>query len=301
MKKVLICGLGAVGMTYAVKLAGKCELKILVNKNRLERYKKNKPVFNGIEQEFEYIEPSGLYCPDIIIIATKADGLKSAVRDIKNFVKGGTIIISLLNGISSEGVINSVYPEAKVLKSYFIGHSAVREGNSVTQDGTGEIVIEKNAEIIDFFQNCGIKYSCPDNIDYAMWLKFTLNVFSNQVSAILNMNFGALKRNSAFIEFARKIIREVRIIAERQGVANLENLEADALNALSKMSDDGKTSMLQDIIAGRKTEVDIFAGGIIKMGAELGIPTPYNQVLYDLIKIKEEDNEYCIHSCQGRQ
>ena len=67
------------------------------------------------------------------------------------------------------------------------------------------------------------------------------------------------------------------------------------------MCNEGKTSMHQDILAGRKTEVDIFAGEIIKLGKEFNVLTPYNQVLYDLIKIAEENNEHCIHSGKGRQ
>ncbi len=308
MDKVLICGLGAVGLTFAVKFREKCDLRILVDEERLERYKKNKPTLNGKAQEFEYVLPSNntftpvsftpvSFTPDLIIIATKAQGLESAIKNIKNFIGKNTIILSLLNGISSEEKIKAVYPEAVVLKSYFIGHSAVREGNSVTQDGVGEIVAEKNPRVIEIFKRCGINYSCPDDIDYAMWLKFTMNVFSNQTSAILNMTFGELKRNRTFIEFAKKLINEVRLIAEKKGVNNLDNLEADALHALSLMCDEGKTSMHQDILAGRSTEVDIFAGEIIRLGKEFKIPTPYNQVLYDLIKVKEEDNEHRIHTC----
>lgn len=155
MKNVIICGLGAVGMTYASKLGGKsrgkCNLKILVNEERLERYLKNKPVLNGVEQDFNYILPDDNFDADLIIIATKASGLDSAVKMIKNFVSSKTIILSLLNGISSEEVIRSAYPEAKVLKSYFIGHSAVRVGNSVKQDGVGEIVMERDDGLIKFF------------------------------------------------------------------------------------------------------------------------------------------------------
>ena len=287
MKNVIICGLGAVGMTYASKLGGKsrgkCNLKILVNEERLERYSKNKPVLNGVEQDFNYILPDDNFDADLIIIATKASGLDSAVKMIKNFVSSKTIILSLLNGISSEEVIRSAYPEAKVLKSYFIGHSAVRVGNSVKQDGVGEIVMERDDGLIKFFNDAGVGYAVPDDIDYSMWLKFTMNIFSNQTSAVLNMTFGEMKYNKAFIDFAKKIIAEVRSVAE--------NLEKDALDALSRMCDEGKTSMHQDILAGRKTEVDIFAGEMIKLGRELGVPVPYNQVLYDMVKIKEAANE----------
>ena len=301
MKNVLICGLGAVGLTYAVKWKkhpDKCNLKILVDKKRLERYSARKPVFNGEILEFDYILPDGRdFSADLIIIATKFQGLESAIDNIKNFVTPDTRIISLLNGISSEEIISRRYPEARVLKSYFIGHSAVRDGNSVTQDGVGEIVLEYDEETIRFLDECDIKYSIPEDINYALWLKFTMNIFSNQISAILNMNFGELKRNKTFRETAKKIISEVRSIAEKKGVKNLENLESDAFKALDRMCDEGKTSMHQDILAGRKTEVDMFAGEIIKLGKEFGIPTPYNQTLYDLIKIKEENNEYSFHSC----
>ena len=295
MKNVIICGLGAVGMTYASKLGGKsrgkCNLKILVNEERLERYSKNKPVLNGVEQDFNYILPDDNFDADLIIIATKASGLDSAVKLIKNFVSSKTIILSLLNGISSEEIIRSAYPEAKVLKSYFIGHSAVRVGNSVTQDGVGEIVMERDDGLIKFFNDAGVGYAVPDDIDYSMWLKFTMNIFSNQTSAVLNMTFGEMKHNRAIIDFAKKIIAEVRSVAELKGINGLENLEADALRALSRMCDEGKTSMHQDILAGRKTEVDIFAGEMIKLGRELGVPVPYNQVLYDMVKIKEAANE----------
>ena len=302
MYKVLICGLGAVGLTYAVKFLGKCDLRILVDEDRLMRYRANKPALNGKTYEFEYILPSAnTFIPDLIIIATKAGGLDSAIKNIKNFVRQDTIILSLLNGISSEEKIKSIYPNTNVLKSYFIGHSAVRVNNSVMQDGVGEIVTENNPQLIEIFEKCGINYSCPDDIDYSMWLKFTMNVFSNQTSAILNMTFGELKQNGAFIEFAKKLINEVRLVAEKKGIKNLEHLESDALHALSMMCDEGKTSMHQDILAGRKTEVDIFAGEVIRLGKRFGIPTPYNQVIYDLVKVKEENNEHSIHSCAGRK
>ncbi len=289
MKKILICGLGAVGLTFAVKFKKKCELKILVDETRKWRYTSNPPTFNGEKQEFDYILPQeNSYTPDLIIIATKSEGLNSAIKNIKNFIGENTLIISLLNGIASEEQILAEYPNAKVLKSYFIGHSAVRVGNNVTQDGVGEIVCEKNYLLKEILEEAGVNYSMPADINYSMWLKYTMNLFSNQVSAILNMNFGELKRNQAFKNFAKKIIAEVHQIAERKGVNNLENLEADAFAFLDRMCDEGKTSMLQDVLAGKKTEVDIFAGEIIRLGKKFGIKTPCNQVLYDLIKIVEE-------------
>ena len=84
---------------------------------------------------------------------------------------------------------------------------------------------------------------------------------------------------------------------KKKGIKNTSKLEREAIESLDKMCDEGKTSMLQDILAGRKTEVDIFSGEVIRLGKLFGISTPYNKVLYDLIKIKEEKNEHSIHTC----
>ena len=299
MKKVVLCGLGAVGLTFGIKL-NSCrdiDLKVVLDKDRFEKYKLETPVFNGQEQIFEYLLPEQLpKNVDLIIISTKYSGLESALCCIEQAVSEDTRIISLINGISSEEKIKSVYPKSKVLKSYFIGHSAVRNGFSVTQDGVAKIVVEKDEVVEDIFKTANIDYFIPDDIEYSMWIKFALNVFSNQVSAILNLTFGEMKNNKNFILFAKKIIEEVKEIARQKGVKNLDNFEKDSLTALAQMCDDGKTSMLQDILAKRKTEVDIFAGEIIRLGKMYNISTPYNQVLYDLIKIKEENNERSVYS-----
>ena len=266
MKKVIIVGVGAVGLTYAVKLKDKCDLSILVDKERMQKYKENKFLFNDVEYEFNYILPDEKFDADLVIITTKSQHLKEAVKNIKNFIGSNTRIISLINVISSEEIILQAYPDAVVLKSYFIGHSAVRENNSVHQDGVGEIVVEHDIFIEKFFRELNINFSVPEAINYSMWLKYTFNLFSNQVSAVLDMNFGSLKQNQGFKTFAKKIISEVSKIAEFKGVKNVERLEKDALQLLNRMCDDGKTSMHQDILAKRPTEIDIFAGEIIHLG-----------------------------------
>lgn len=296
IQNVIICGLGAVGLAYANKLKCVCNLYILADNERVERYQKNPPVFNGDKTEFDYITPQNAFDADLIIISTKNNGLDSAISYIENFVGENTIILSLLNGIESENKIIKKYGQDKVLHSYFIGHSAVREGNSVTHDGVGKIVFgspypqnkEKLIVLKDFLSKSKIDYEIPEDIMYSLWLKFTMNIFSNQASAIMNLTFGEMKKNKEFHKFAKKVISEVSQIASKEGINNADNLEKDALSALQTMIDSGKTSMLQDILAGRKTEVDIFSGEIIKLGKKHGIETPYNCVMHDMIKILEE-------------
>lgn len=289
IENILICGLGAIGSIYADKIKG---ARVLVDKERLERYKKNPTYFNGELLSPDYILPDDKsFVADLIIIATKFDGFGQAVENIKNFVGENTVILSLLNGVTSEKVLIDKYGADKVLYSYFIGHSAVRVGRHITQDGVNTIVFgspddNKNIERVkNYFDKNGINYDIPDDIIHSMWLKYMLNVSSNQTTALLGYTFGQMLNNERCMSFVKNVMKEVQTIAKAEGVKNTETMVDEALLSLNKMCPEGKTSMLQDVEAGRKTEVDIFAGVMIKLGKKHNIDVPYNKVLKELIEI----------------
>lgn len=301
IKHVLICGIGAIGSIYANKIChyDNKNLKILVDKNRLEKYTKHPKIFNGKELKLNYVLPENTdFKADLIIIATKFYGLFDAIKNIKNFVKNDTIILSLLNGVTSEDYIAEKYGWKHLPHSYFIGHSAMREGNIITHDGKGTLVFgvydekitDKNDEILlkNYFDKVGVDYKIPNDIQHSMWLKFMLNVSSNQASAILHKTFGQMQESPKFRKLLKDIMQEVVEIAKAHGVKNTQTMIDEAFKGFDKMIPEGKTSMLQDIEAGRKTEVEIFAGTVIELGRKYNIPTPYNNVIKEMIDIIEE-------------
>ena len=300
-ENILICGIGAVGSIYAEKIQkySPDNLKILVDEQRLERYTKNPPVFNGKELRLNYILPDDKdFKADIIIIATKFDGLSDAVRNIKNFVKENTVILSLLNGVTSEEIIAREYGWDKLLLSYFIGHSAMRDGRFITHDGVGKIVFgakgsDKTNEkpVQNFFDKLNIDYKIPNDIEHALWLKFMMNVSTNQPSAILRMTFGEMNANEYFMDFAKKLMREVQMIAKAEGVKNTAVMIDEALEAVASMVPNGKTSMFQDVLVERKTEAEMFAGTMINFGKKHNIPVPYNELMYEMFNILHKNFE----------
>ena len=238
IKNVLICGLGAIGSIYADKIKG---AKILVDTGRLERYKKNPTTFNGKVMELDYILPNDDFKADLIIIATKYDGLANAIENIQKFVSDDTLILSLLNGVTSEKIIAERYGAEKVVYSYFIGHSAVRDGRNITQDGINTIVMGANERIQKYFDKVGINYEIPDDIIRSMWLKFMLNVSSNQTTALMRLTFGEMLNNKKCMEFVVNVMKEVQTIAKAESVKNTETMIEDALKALQLMCPEGKT------------------------------------------------------------
>lgn len=305
IKKVIVCGLGAIGAIYADKFQqyNAENFRVLVNEERKERYSKNPISFNGRMLDFNYLLPSDTaFKADLIIVATKFSGLDDAIQEMKNCVKDDTIILSLLNGVTSEDIIAAAYGKDKLLYSYFIGHSSVRTGNSIVHDDVNNIVFgaennlnENVLRVKECFDRVGIKYIIPEDIRRSMWLKFMLNVSANQPTAILRMTFGEMLRNHNFMDFSIKIMEEVRDIAKAEGIRNTESMIEETMQHLHKMIPEGKTSMLQDVEAGRKTEVEMFAGTVIEFGKKHNIPTPYNSILRSMIKIIEEDNSYKVN------
>ncbi len=295
IKNILICGIGAVGSIYADKISrfSRYNLRILVNEERLIRYSTSPVVFNGNELILNYILPENEgFKADLIIIATKFSGLNSAIKNIKNFVGDDTIIISLLNGVISENLIAEEYGWDKILLSYFIGHSAMRDGRFIIHDGVGKIVFgtngtDKTNEFVlkHFFDDVEIDYDISNDIKHSLWLKYMMNVGTNQLSALLGMTFGEMNKNEKFLALAKKIMMEVEAVAKAEGVRNTEFMLNEAMVALSEMIPEGKTSMYQDILAGRNTEVEMFAGTMIKLGKKHNIPVPFNEFIYELFMI----------------
>ena len=295
IRNVLICGLGATGCIFAnkIKKSDDINLKILADKSRFERYTKTPMELNGEVIEFDYILPENNdFKADLILITTKSDGLLSAVENIKNFVKDDTIIMSLLNGITSEKIIAEEYGFDKVITSYWIGHSAMREGNKVVHDGVAKIVFgskdksdKRLKDIKELFEKSDINYEIPEDIEYSIWLKYLMNVSTNQPSAVYNMTFGEMRNNAEIRDLVKNLMKEVQMVAKAEGVKNTEKMYEDAKKSLRTMMSEGKTSMLQDVLAKRKTEVDIFAGTMIKLGAKHNIPVPYNKLMQEKIEL----------------
>lgn len=300
IKNVLLCGLGAIGSIYAVKLQKnkKCNLKILLDEKRLYKYEKEGLDFNGKRYDFDYITPINdeHFKADLIIIAVKYTGLKDVIQNIKNFITKETLLISLLNGITSEDEILKEYPDLKVLYSYFVGHTSTRIGRKIIFDGIGNIIfgsINKNyeneiKELETFFLKNNITYKIPEDINYARFCKFMMNVGLNQTSALTRANYAIFQKKGTNYDFMLELFKEVSLIAKAMGVKNYKNLIPDALNYLNLMIPEGKSSMLQDIENGNKTEVEIFSKTIIQLAHKYNLNVPYNKIVYELISALEE-------------
>ena len=298
---VYILGLGAMGSMYAGKLYDMSpdSVKIIAGRRRIKALTHSGITINGKPYAFSYIEPGDHPQPpaSLIIIAVKSPQLGEAIRDIRSFIGRDTIVISLLNGISSEEIIGGEIGVQHLLYAYGIGMDAVREGYNVTYANTGRIVFgEKYNETVsgrvqavkDLFDKAGISYEVPVNMEKAMWAKFMMNTGINQVSAVLRAPYGIFQQEGEARRLMLAASEEVLSLSRQIGIGlDIADVK-EFLRVLGTLHPSGKTSMLQDIEAGRKTEVDLFAGTVIQMGKKYNVSTPVNETLYRIILSMEE-------------
>lgn len=303
IKTVAIIGLGALGTMYAnhfTKKLSKDAVRVIANKKRIERYKNEGVYCNNELCDFNYVPTDEVMEPaDLIIFSVKFNHLEQAIIDAKNQIGENTIILSALNGISSEEIIGSAYGMDKVLYCVAQGMDAVKEGNRLTYVNMGILSFgEKNNEthshkvkaVVEFFDNTSLPYEVPVDMYQRQWGKFMLNTGLNQTIAVFGVPYGGVQIPGKPRETMIKAMEEVIAVAKEEGI----NLSQDDihywLSIVDTLSPSGKPSMLQDVEAKRPTEVELFSGTAIRLGRKHGIPTPVNDWLYK--KINEIEGNY---------
>ena len=289
------------GSMYAGKLfdLSPDSVKIIAGQNRIKALSHSGITINGKRYAFNFVEPGNHPQPpaSVIIIAVKSPQLGDAIRDLRPFVGRDTIVLSLLNGISSEEIIGREIGIEHLLYAYGIGMDAVREGNRVTYANGGRIVFgEKRNEVVsgrvqavkELFERANINCQIPVNMERAMWAKFMMNTGINQVSAVLKAPYGVFQQDGEARRLMLAASEEVLALSRQIGIG-LDHADVrEFLRTLDTLHPSGKTSMLQDIEAGRRTEVDLFAGTVIQIGKKYNVATPVNEMLYRIIMAMEQ-------------
>jgi 2-dehydropantoate 2-reductase len=174
---------------------------------------------------------------------------------------------------------------------------AVRAGNQVTYtrpgvhyfgEASNPSISPKVRRVQEAFEKAGIRCKVPEDMLRMLWWKFMINVGINQASAVMRATYGAFQSNPDAQALMEALMREVVTLANRLQVNLTQQDIENWYPVLNRLSPQGKTSMLQDIEANRKTEVEAFSGKVIELGKEHGVPTPVNQTVFQIIRVLEQ-------------
>lgn len=303
IRKVSIIGMGALGILYGDYFSRKLGIEYIefvADEDRIRKYKKHEIYCNNLLCDFPVVSGDEKDKPaDLLIFAVKATALNSAILVAKNKVAENTIILSLLNGITSEEVIGETFGIDKILYCVAQGMDAVKVGNQLNYSNLGQLCIgimdheesksSKLQAVVNFFQKAGLPFTVERDMKRRIWSKFMLNVGVNQTVMIYEGTYDTVQQNGEARELMKAAMKEVIQIAEKVKVILGEEDLSSYVKLLDTLNPDGMPSMRQDGLEKRKSEVELFSGTVISLGKKFGIITPVNQKMYHTILQMERE------------
>lgn len=299
IKNIGLIGMGAVGTVYGRLLYNRFgeNFKVIADGSRKEKLQKSGFILNKQTFYPEIVsEGDSEETFDLIIFCVKNYQLNGAIEDVKSFVGKNTVLITFLNGVTARDRIKQAFPNNKALYGLAMRIDAEKtdEGFINTEDGEihfgeadNKVISPEVMAVEECFNEAGIKNIVFPDMIRMIWKKFMLNVGVNQVTAVTRSPYGKVTHLETNLTLFKDAMNEVLSIAKVSNIDLREEDIDDFVNLMNNFSPMGRTSMLQDVEAKRKTEVDYFAGTVIEMGEKLNVPTPVNYVLFNIIKSLE--------------
>jgi 2-dehydropantoate 2-reductase len=240
--------------------------------------------------------PSALQPVEVVILTVKSHQTRDAAAFLPRFLAPQGVVLTLQNGLGNvETLARVLGPERLLAGVSILGITRVGEGEVVLA-GLGPTWIgappgsqvsgDKIRRLAETFRQAGLPCEVREDIEAALWEKLLVNVGINPLTALLRVRNGGLLELRPAWDLAVTAAAEARRVAAAAGLSLTVDPET-RLREVCTATSANRSSMLQDILAGRRTEIDALNGEVVRRGAALGIPTPVNACLTALIKALE--------------
>lgn len=308
IKTVHIAGMGALGLLFGQPIAKYLPGQpcYIMDSERALRHGKERYTINGEEIRPRILTPDLAEPADLVFVGVKYPELPAVMDTMVPSVGEHTIIISLMNGVDSEMLLAERFGREKVLYSVSQEMDAQRYGSELVYSKAGRLYIgvpsdadeatqavlsEKLDEVCAFFDAASFPYVREPDILYRQWSKFMLNCGCNQVCMMYDCGYGAaMVHGSEAFAMMTGAMREVCAVAQAKGIDVGEKEVEQYLNILRTLDPEALPSMGQDRRQKKRSEVEMFAGVVIRFGEELGFELPVNE--YILRRVREIEAEY---------
>ncbi|MBI2658162.1 2-dehydropantoate 2-reductase [Candidatus Woesearchaeota archaeon] len=293
--RIIVLGAGAIGSLYGAKLSKLNDVTLIGRKGHVDKIRKNGLKITGIENETYKLRAAARISKigenTLILLATKVNSSEKAISGIRNLLRKDTTILCLQNGLYGENIVKKIVKNrCLVLRAVTNFGAAFLEPGIVKYNSRSYTAIEKSpvsAEIAENFRNCGLNGYVSENIRQDMWKKLILNCVLNPVSAILKVENRYIA-DERLNPLKGMIAEECAAVAKKDGIS----FDVDFVKEINEAIKDSRniSSMQQDIIKGKKTEIDYLNGAVAELGKKYGIGCPANEALAMIIKDMENKN-----------
>jgi 2-dehydropantoate 2-reductase len=239
--------------------------------------------------------PADVAPVDLAILFVKCYHTEAAVRNALPLLRSDTPVLTLQNGWGNAPRIAAILGHGRVLAGVTYHSASLLGPGHILHAGRGMSFIgeldgsmsQRLAGVVEAFQHSGLDVTPTDNVLTQIWRKLALNVATLPTSALLRLHAHELIEHEGRLALMRALLHEVIAVAQAQQIDLEFDERWDAITGLLKKAVGAKASMLQDVEARRRTEIDVINGAIVEAGERLGIPTPYNNTMVWMVKSLE--------------
>jgi len=300
--KIVIVGPGAMGSLFAAFLSKSREEIWILDKDkaRAAKIQQNGISVEGISGNWQAqvkvtAEAKDIGEADLVVICVKSYDTKDVARHAKSLVGDNTKVLTLQNGIGNIEIISEVVGAEKVIGGATNLGATLLDTGKVRHAGRGETVIGRidgkipveMRSIREIFNKVGLETRISRDIKGLLWSKLIVNVGINALTAITRLNNGRLTEFEGTRRILRAAVTEAIRVAKRKRIKLIYDDPLAKVEAVCEATATNVSSMLQDVLKKKRTEIDFINGVIVRQGQELGIPVPINSLLVDLVKTIE--------------
>ena len=229
---------------------------------------------------------------DLVLFAVKMYHNAEAAASLAPMMGPNTVVLTLQNGIDNGETLAEVVGESHVMIGSAYMEGRISQPGVVTQGGPGiaafgetKVGISRRGEdLLQRFQEGGWRVNLHENMPGMLWKKFAYIAGSAAVCAAANCVYEEMRTKPETRDLIRKAIEEALTVGRAKGAPIMSDSLAWAMDSLDRFPGQGRASMAKDFTDQRPVELEGLTGTVVRMGKELGVPTPINDFLYAILK-----------------
>ena len=231
---------------------------------------------------------------EIVLFCVKTTDNSATARELAPLLAPGAMVVSMQNGVDNVEQIRAASGIEALPAVVYVAASVPKPG-TVKHAGRGDLVIgPRNAQtehVAALFERAGVGCRISENIEGELWTKLAWNCALNAISALGRAQYGQISASGEARKLVETAVHEILAVARAAGVhpPGFEDPQvalAGAFKIATQLAE-AYSSTAQDLMRGKRTEIDSLNGYISRRGAELGVATPVNHALYTLVKLAE--------------
>ncbi len=300
--EVVIIGAGALGSLFGGLLAPHARITLYTtNSEHTRAIQQNGLLLTTMEGEQHSLALPVLTGPeqydrraDLILICTKAGATGAAAVTAQQLLHPEGLVLTLQNGLGNLEQIAACVGRQRAAAGITAQGATLQAPGQVRHAGNGATVLAVGpgqaaaiAAVVRLFNRAGLETRTSDDVDSLLWSKLIVNVGINALAALLRVPNGTLVEAGACRELMDELVAEAVAVARALCIDLEYEQQLDRVHQVCRQTATNRASMLQDVLQGRPTEIDVINGAVVARGQEVGVPTPVNLLFTRMIKALE--------------